>query len=75
MSSRVHGSCGTKRHDFSGATTALVKLSVVQSGALTNQAAAAESIAQDVQAPSDKVADAIAEVEAEANGLRKAPAK
>jgi hypothetical protein len=46
------------------------------SKALANEAAAAESIAQDVQAPADEVADAIAELEAEANGTRKAtPAK
>lgn len=45
------------------------------SEALANEAAAAESIAQDVAAPADEVADAIAELEAEANGTRKAPAK
>jgi hypothetical protein len=47
----------------------------VPSEALANEAAAAESIAQDVDAPADEVADAIAELEAEANGTRKAPAK
>ena len=47
----------------------------VPSGALTNEAAAAESIAQDVDAPSEEVADTIAELEAEANGARKAPKK
>lgn len=47
----------------------------VPSEALANEAAAAESIAQDVQAPADEVADAIAELEAEANGMRKAPTK
>ncbi|GIU55668.1 hypothetical protein [Arthrobacter sp. NicSoilC12] len=47
----------------------------VPSEALANEAAAAESIAQDVEAPADEVADAIAELEAEANGTRKAPAK
>jgi hypothetical protein len=42
----------------------------VPSEALANEAAAAESIAQDVQAPADEVADAIAELEAEANGTQ-----
>lgn len=58
--------------------TPAVKLSgelvEVPSDALANEAAAAESIAQDVQAPADEVADAIAELQAEANGARKAPA-
>lgn len=59
--------------------TAPVKLSgelvEVPSQALANEAAAAaESIAQD--APADEVADAITELEAEANGTKKAaPAK
>jgi hypothetical protein len=47
----------------------------VPSEALANEAAVAESIARDVDAPADEVADAIAELEAEANGTRKAPAK
>ena len=47
----------------------------VPSEALSNEAAAAESIAQDVDAPADEVADAIAELEAEANGTRKTPTK
>jgi hypothetical protein len=60
--------------------TAPVKLSgemvEVPSEALANEASAVESIAQDVQAPADEVADAIAELEAEANGTRQAtPAK
>jgi hypothetical protein len=41
--------------------------------AFANEAAAAESIAQD--APADEVSDAIAELEAEANGTHKTPAK
>jgi len=57
--------------------TAPVKLSgelvEVPSEALANEAAAAEAIAQD--APADEVADAIADLEAEANGTRKVPAK
>lgn len=40
--------------------------------ALANDAAAAESIAQDIEAPAEEVADAIAELEA--NGSRKTPA-
>ncbi|MFC0058350.1 helicase associated domain-containing protein, partial [Streptomyces actinomycinicus] len=36
------------------------------------EAAAAESVAMDVEAPTDEVADAIAELEAEANGTQKA---
>ncbi|QYF88556.1 hypothetical protein [Arthrobacter sp. PAMC25284] len=47
----------------------------VPSEAIANEAAAAEPIAQDSQAPADEVADAIAELEAEANGTRKAPVK
>lgn len=46
------------------------------SEALANEAAAAESIAQNVEAPADEVADAIAELEAGAKGIHKAaPAK
>lgn len=60
-------------------TTAPIKLSGVMveapSEALANEAAASESIAQDVNAPADEVADAIAELEAEANGTRKTPEK
>lgn len=51
--------------------TAPLKLSgglvEVPSEALANEVVAAESIAQDVQAPTDEVADALAELEAEAN--------
>lgn len=69
----------TARKPAARKTTAPVKLSgelvEVPSEALANEAAAAESIAQDVDAPADEVADAIAELEAEANGTRKAPAK
>jgi hypothetical protein len=65
------------------AATAPVKLSgemvEAPSEALANEAAAAESIAQDVDAPADEVAEAIAELEAEANKkpvpAKKAPAK
>ncbi|MDQ0102217.1 hypothetical protein J2T10_001863 [Paenarthrobacter nicotinovorans] len=55
--------------------TASAELVGVPTEALANETAAAESIAQDVQAPADEVADAIAELEAEANTTRKAPAK
>lgn len=70
----------TARKPTTRKTTAPVKLSgemvEVPSEALANEAAAAASIAQDVKAPADEVADAIAELEAEANGTRKkAPAK
>ncbi|MDP9693028.1 UNVERIFIED_ORG: membrane protein involved in colicin uptake [Arthrobacter globiformis] len=50
----------------------------VPSEALANEAAAANSIAQDVEAPADEVAEAINELEAEANKkaapVKKAPA-
>lgn len=72
----------TDQHDHTPANrkpaTPAIRLSAelveAPSEALANEAAAAEFIAPNVEAPTDEVADAIAEHEAETKSTRKEPA-